>query len=99
MPYGMQIDAAGNIYLTGFTTSTDFPMAGNSARANNSGGVADVFILKFNPPLNGQDALVFLTYYRGTDLYICLAVHRRRPGLIFRTRTQPYARLPPPSTP
>ena len=94
MPYGMQIDAAGNIYLTGFTTSTDFPMAGNSARANNSGGVTDVFILKFNPALNGQDALVFSTYYGGTDLDIGYAIDVDQLGFIYVTGTTQSSDLP-----
>src|ERR1700682_1980740 len=61
VPYGMQLEAAGNIYLTGSTSSVDFPLGGIPALATNA-GATDAFILKFNPALPGASALVFSSY-------------------------------------
>jgi hypothetical protein len=51
-------DAAGNMYVTGWTDSTDFPATGGLAR----GGSVDAFIAKVN--LAG--ALVYCTYLGGS---------------------------------
>ncbi len=60
--HGIAIDVAGNAYVTGQTTSEDFPVA-NSIQMM-SGGETDVFVAKINA--NGS-ALVYSTYLGGTD--------------------------------
>ena len=61
--YGIALDAPGNIYVTGYTRSTNFPTA-NSLQASNAGGFADAFVLK----LSGDgSALVYSTYLGGSD--------------------------------
>jgi hypothetical protein len=87
MPYAMQLDAAGNIYLTGSTTSLDFPLGGIPALSTNAGGASDAFILKFNPALDGTSALVFSTYLGGTDLDIGYAIDVDQQGFIYVTGT------------
>jgi hypothetical protein len=59
---GIAADAGGNAYLTGFTTSTDFPVA-NPIRPASSGG-ADAFVLKFNA---AGSSLVYGTYLGGSS--------------------------------
>jgi hypothetical protein len=48
---GVRFDAAGNIYLAGFTQSPDFPVTGTQFQSTHNGG-NDVFVARFNP--NGQ---------------------------------------------
>jgi hypothetical protein len=97
MPYAMQLDAAGNIYLTGSTTSTDFPLGGTPALATNA-GATDAFILKFNPSLDGTNALVFSTYLGGTDLDIGYAIDVDPQGFIYVTGTTKSGDFPLTST-
>ncbi|HEX8352382.1 MAG TPA: SBBP repeat-containing protein [Pyrinomonadaceae bacterium] len=57
---GVALDSAGNTYIAGFTSSTDFPTA-NALQAAN-GGFQDAFVTKINPAGN---ALVYSTYFGG----------------------------------
>lgn len=61
--YGMDIavDAGGNAYITGYTSSTDFPVTAGAFR-NESGGGDDVFIAKINAR---GTALAYSTYLGG----------------------------------
>ncbi|MGO9274542.1 MAG: SBBP repeat-containing protein [Terriglobia bacterium] len=65
---GIAVDAAGNAYVTGYTTSTDFPTANpfqaNCGACNPSLDVGDAFVAKLNP--NGS-ALVYSTYLGGSN--------------------------------
>jgi hypothetical protein len=56
------VDSAGNAYVTGFTDSTDFPIANAAQGAN--GGQHDVFITKLNA---AGSALVYSTYLGGSN--------------------------------
>ena len=63
IPKAMQLDAKGNVYLTGTTTSTDFPMSGNSVLASGAGASVFAFVAAINPSLvNGQSTLFYSTY-------------------------------------
>src|SRR5262249_57438994 len=58
----LAVDGAGNAYLTGLTTSTDFPTLNpfqSSYQGNN-----DVFVTKLNPT---GTALVYSTYLGGSS--------------------------------
>lgn len=57
------VDGAGNAYVTGRATSTDFPRAA-AARGTHAGGTFDVFVTKFNPT---GSAIVYSTYLGGDD--------------------------------
>ncbi|HEX8688586.1 MAG TPA: SBBP repeat-containing protein, partial [Pyrinomonadaceae bacterium] len=59
---GVGLDSAGNVYIAGFTGSTNFPTA-NALQATN-GGFQDAFVTKINPAGN---ALVYSTYLGGSD--------------------------------
>ena len=62
--YGRSIalDSLGNAYVTGATSSPDFPAA-NPVQATNNGGDGDVFVTKLNAAGN---ALVYSTYLGGS---------------------------------
>ena len=55
--FGIAVDSTGSAYVTGFTTSTNFPTA--AAIQTTSGGGDDVFVTKLNP---AGSALVYSTY-------------------------------------
>jgi Beta-propeller repeat len=56
---------AGNVYLTGLTTSTDFPITSNAPQpALQDGGGS--FITKLNTNASGAASLVYSTHLRGT---------------------------------
>ncbi len=59
--YGIAIDTAGDAFLTGQTTSTNFPTAG-ALQGSNLGG-ADAFVAK----LNSTGFLVYSTYLGGSS--------------------------------
>ena len=60
-PYGMGVDDAGNVYLTGHTTSaTNIATVGSYQQTFS--GSSDFFVAKFNPA--GQ--CIWATYYGGT---------------------------------
>ncbi len=56
----MAVDSAGNAYVTGYTSSTNFPTV-NAIFSSNS-GVQDVFVAKLNP---AGSALIYSTYLGG----------------------------------
>jgi len=58
---GIAVDSTGNAYVTGYTTSTDFPPTGAEQPAN--AGSTDVFITKLTP---AGDARVYSTYLGGS---------------------------------
>ena len=68
---GIAVDPSGNAYVTGSTTSADFPTA-NAIRATSAGGT-DGFIFKFNA---AGSALVYGTYIggNGTDIPTGIAI-------------------------
>lgn len=59
----MELDGSDNVYVTGFTESTDFPNAGVPLSALNSGG-RDIFVTKVAP--DGA-SLVYSTYIGGAN--------------------------------
>ncbi|HZV07952.1 MAG TPA: SBBP repeat-containing protein [Gemmataceae bacterium] len=68
---GLAVDASGNAYLFGNTTSTNFPTTTGAFQRTNGGGM-DTFVAKFNPNLSGSASLVYSTYLggSGTEGYV-----------------------------
>ena len=60
---GIAVDNTGNVYITGNTTSTDFPTTANAFQAN-YGGFTDAFVTKLSPD---GSALLYSTYLGGSD--------------------------------
>ena len=83
---GIAVDSAGNAYVTGFTTSTDFPTTPGAFQLNRPvgepAGVADAFVVKLNPQ---GSALVYGTYLGGTGSDVGLAIAIDRAGNAFVT--------------
>ena len=60
--WGIAVDSAGNAYVTGDTTSTDFPLAGSPLQTTLR-GPANAFVAKLNA---AGSALVYSTYLGGS---------------------------------
>ena len=58
--HDIAVDASGNAYVTGSTSSTNFPLA--NANQSTNGGVDDVFVLKLKPT---GSALIYSTFIGG----------------------------------
>jgi len=59
---GIAIDTSGNAYLTGLTTSLDFPTTVGAFDTTHNGGFFDGFVTKLNP---SGSALVYSTFLGG----------------------------------
>jgi hypothetical protein len=62
---GVAVDTSGNVYVTGYTQSTDFPTV-NPVQATNKGAAPstiNAFVAKLNP---GGNALAYSTYLGGS---------------------------------
>ncbi|TMD84933.1 MAG: hypothetical protein E6I74_01600, partial [Chloroflexi bacterium] len=61
---GIAIDATGNAYLCGFTTSTNFPTTAGAAQTTYGGGSHDAFMTKVNAA--GSAPFAYSTYLGGS---------------------------------
>ncbi len=61
--FGIAVDSEGDAYVTGFTTSTNFPVTPGAFQTTYGGGVWNAFVTKINPT---GSALVYSTYL-GSD--------------------------------
>jgi uncharacterized repeat protein (TIGR01451 family) len=61
---GIAIDEFGQAYVTGKTTSGDFPVTGGSFQPFYGGGASDAFVTKLS---SGGDYLVYSTYLGGSE--------------------------------
>lgn len=59
------VDSAGNAYITGQTSSTDFPLAANSPQSGYGGGSSDAFVTKLNAAGN---EIIYSTYLGGSAI-------------------------------
>ncbi|MGO9257739.1 MAG: SBBP repeat-containing protein [Bryobacteraceae bacterium] len=66
VPLGLDVDANGIFYVTGSTTSTDFPMAGNSYQTTGGATNQSCYVYQLNPALYGGISLLYSSYLSGT---------------------------------
>ncbi len=67
----MTVDADGNVYVAGYTLSSDFPTTPGSVYESYNGSYANAFITKFDP--TGKE-LLWSTYLGGSGTDICTAI-------------------------
>jgi hypothetical protein len=58
--------AGGKIYVTGYTTSVDYPVTANAYQATQPAGASDGFVSEFDPSLSGTPGLVASTFLGGS---------------------------------
>ena len=63
----LDVDSQGFVYLTGSTTSTDFPLGGDTVQASGAGANTASFLVKLQPAFAGTDALWYSTYLGGSN--------------------------------
>ena len=84
------VDRAGNAYITGFTTSTNFPTQ-NPLQAAYGGDPGDAFITKLNPK---GDALVYSTYLGGSNYDVAQGIAVDRAGNAYITGSTDSTNFP-----
>ena len=67
--YGVTEDAAGNLYVVGYTLSKDFPVTPDAPQTAWANGV-DMFIAKVQPGVPGKSGIQFATYLGGSSIYV-----------------------------
>jgi hypothetical protein len=87
------LDPAGNIYVTGYTSSTNFPTVSPSQAFN--GGSFDVFVTKINPAGSG---LIYSTYIGGGGFDLSNGIALDPAGNAYVTGETPSGCLPFPTT-
>jgi len=63
IPYGIAVDAQGAVYVTGATTSTDFPLQ-SPLQTEYKGGSTDAFVFKLDPT---GSQIVYSTFIGGSN--------------------------------
>ncbi len=81
---GLALDAAGNIYLTGSTNSTDFPVTQGAYQTTHSTGPnqPDAFVAKLTPDMK---TISYATYIGGTGFDLGFAVKVDSTGAAYIT--------------
>ncbi|HUU14487.1 MAG TPA: choice-of-anchor D domain-containing protein, partial [Terriglobia bacterium] len=64
---GIALDPTGNIYLTGFTNSPDFPVFGEVFQPTYGGGNTDAFVAKLDPTLAAPVDQIYSSYLGGSN--------------------------------
>jgi len=68
---GVAVDGSGRAYVTGGTSSADFPTKAGAGSVDpiqsHSNGSSDAFVAKLNPDATGDSSLVYSTYLGGAD--------------------------------
>jgi hypothetical protein len=64
IPRALAVEPDGTVYITGSTTSTDFPLSANAYQTKMAGD-ADMFLVKIRPSAVRKDSLVYSTYLGG----------------------------------
>jgi hypothetical protein len=80
--YGIAGDSAGNIYVTGYTLSPDFPTTADAIEPYWGGGI-DLFLTKLKPGIPGPGGIESSTYIGQRGVYSPSALTLGRDGTIY----------------
>jgi len=67
--YSIAVDGSGNAYITGYTSSSDFPTTSNAWDTYYNWGDCDIFVTKIAPAGNGTNDLLYSTFLGGGGDY------------------------------
>lgn len=62
----ISVDTSGNVYVSGSTFSSDFPMTGGFDTTYGGGGYRDAFVAKLTIPSSGNSSLTYSTFVGGS---------------------------------
>lgn len=62
----MRLDQAGGVWLTGYTTSEDFPVTGGAYQTQFGGGISNAFLVRLDLSLPAAQSLTYSTYFGGS---------------------------------
>jgi hypothetical protein len=79
---GLLLNEAGSIYVTGYTMSDNFPVAGAAYQSQYS-GAGDVFLTRVDLTKPGLDALDYSTYLGGSDLDVARGISIDASGALY----------------
>jgi hypothetical protein len=80
--YAVAADSAGSIYVTGYTLSSNMPVAGDVPQALWGGGT-DLFVAKFKPGVPGPAGMQFSTFLGASNVYVPTGMGMAPDGRIF----------------
>jgi RHS repeat-associated protein len=63
---GIAVDSSGNIYVTGSTFSTNFPVTSGAFQTSIRGNLGNAFLTRLDPSKSGSASLIYSTYLGGT---------------------------------
>ncbi|HJT58035.1 MAG TPA: SBBP repeat-containing protein [Ktedonobacteraceae bacterium] len=93
--FGIAVDAKGNAFVVGSTSSTDFPVTSGAFQPKFGGGgenaMSDAFVTKFNP---AGSSLVYSTYLGGSDDDLAFGVAIDASGNAYITGTTLSSNFP-----
>jgi hypothetical protein len=88
---GLAIDAAGNVYVAGYTASTNFQTSSGAPQTQHRGGINDGFVSKLNASLSSY---VYATFIGGTGNDLVMAISVDSTGNAILTGTTDSSNLP-----
>jgi hypothetical protein len=90
---GLAVDSNGVIYVTGNTSSSDFPVTSNSYLTTIAGG-EDAFVSVINPVLSGASSLVYSTFLGGAGADAGYGIAAGSPGIVYLTGSTASSNFP-----
>jgi len=93
VPLGMKLEASGNLLLTGYTYSNDFPVTASALQSVNA-GAPDMFVAKVDVSKAGRDALVYSTYLGGTQADNAYGIESDPQGFLYVVGNTTSRRFP-----
>jgi uncharacterized repeat protein (TIGR01451 family) len=89
---GIAVDSGANVYITGYTTSTDFTIPTNTLpfQSKNAGGT-DAFVARLNNPSSGAVSSTYFSYLGGSgaDKGLAIAVDTAQGALLTGSTDSP----------
>lgn len=78
------LDASGDLLVTGFTFSNDFPITADAVQSTNNGN-GDVFVSRVNPSARPGDFVTYSTYLGGSQGEVAYDIAGDQAGSIYVT--------------